>query len=130
MRTASPDRLSHLTSQEQQAATDFAKNIYRQFDDQVKSILLFGSRARGEAQPDSDMDLLVVLSDTTPDIVRAIRYLAVDVWLKHGIFLSTRVWSFDHWRKMEKLETSLYRNICEDGIRLERTDVEEKIGDS
>ncbi|MCB9743525.1 MAG: nucleotidyltransferase domain-containing protein [Alphaproteobacteria bacterium] len=30
-------------------------------------ILLFGSRARGDARPDSDFDLLVVLPDDTPD---------------------------------------------------------------
>jgi predicted nucleotidyltransferase len=123
--TVTSNQLSRLTSQEQQAAVDFAQKIYQQFDNQVKSILLFGSRARGEAEPDSDMDLLVILSDTPPDVVRAIRYLAADVWLKHGIFLSTRVWSFNHWRKMEKLQTFLYRNICRDGIRLERVSVEE-----
>jgi predicted nucleotidyltransferase len=29
-------------------------------------IILFGSRARGDAQPDSDIDLLVVLDDDVP----------------------------------------------------------------
>jgi uncharacterized protein len=30
-------------------------------------VILFGSRARGEATPDRDFDLLVILDDQTPD---------------------------------------------------------------
>ena len=32
-------------------------------------IYLFGSEARGEAGPDSDLDFLVVVPDDTPDVV-------------------------------------------------------------
>jgi len=31
-----------------------------------RRVILFGSRARGEAGPDSDVDLLVVVDDDTP----------------------------------------------------------------
>jgi len=109
---------SHLTDKERQAATDFANRVRQQFGDQVVSVLVFGSRARGEAEPDSDMDLLVIMSDAGPKIRRAIRYLAVEVWLKYGIYLSTRVWSRAHWGRLEELQTLLYRNICRDGINL------------
>ena len=36
-----------------------------------KAIILFGSRARGEARPDSDVDLLVVWRDETPPAFRS-----------------------------------------------------------
>ena len=36
-----------------------------------KAIILFGSRARGEARPDSDVDLLVVWRDENPPAYRA-----------------------------------------------------------
>jgi predicted nucleotidyltransferase len=112
------DAGSRLPAKERQAAVEFVDSVRQQFDGQVVSVLLFGSRARGEAEPDSDMDLLVVMSDAGPEIRRAIRYLAVEVWLKHGIYLSTRVWSQAHWRKLEELQTLLYRNIRRDGIKL------------
>ena len=112
------DAGSRLTDKERQAATDFANRVRQQFGDQVVSVLVFGSRARGEAEPDSDMDLLVIMSDAGPEIRRAIRYLAVEVWLKYGIYLSTRVWNRAHWGKLEELQTLLYRNICKDGISL------------
>jgi predicted nucleotidyltransferase len=107
-----------LTEIEQQAATEFVDKVRQQFDGQLISILLFGSRARGEAEPDSDMDVLIIMSQENSEIRRAIRYLAVEVWLKHGIYVSTRVWSRAHWQKLEEIQTLLYRNICRDGIDL------------
>ncbi|MBW1899271.1 MAG: nucleotidyltransferase domain-containing protein, partial [Deltaproteobacteria bacterium] len=34
----------------------------------VHRIELFGSRARGDADPDSDMDLLVIVNDLSPEV--------------------------------------------------------------
>jgi hypothetical protein len=64
------------------------------------------------------MDLLVVMYAVDLETRRAIRYLAVEVWLEHDIYLSTRVWDLAHWRKLEGLQTSFYRNICRDGVNL------------
>ena len=38
-----------------------------------RRVVLFGSRARGEARPDSDIDLLVILDDDTPADVIPVR---------------------------------------------------------
>jgi predicted nucleotidyltransferase len=114
----SENRLDCLTDKERRVATEFVSKVRERFGNQVLSIVLFGSRARGEAGADSDMDVLVVMSDDDLEMGREIRYLAVDVWLKHDIYLSTRVWSQDHWHKLEELQTLLYRNIRQDGISL------------
>ncbi len=37
---------------------------------QVRRVLLFGSRARGEARPDSDWDFYVIITPTAPAKVR------------------------------------------------------------
>jgi predicted nucleotidyltransferase len=39
----------------------------------IRRIILFGSRARGDAKPDSDLDLLVVTREATPAEQRAYR---------------------------------------------------------
>ena len=38
-----------------------------------RRVILFGSAARGEAGPDSDIDLLVILDDNTPPERRTLR---------------------------------------------------------
>jgi hypothetical protein len=58
------------------------------------------------------------MSRAGPGVRKEIRYLAVELWLEHDIYLSTRVWSQAHWRKLGELQTLLYRNIRRDGINL------------
>ncbi|MBN1876409.1 MAG: nucleotidyltransferase domain-containing protein [Anaerolineae bacterium] len=111
-------RFDSLSDQEQQAVSAFVDKIRQRFGCHLESAVLFGSRARGDATPDSDMDVLVVLDHVDLAIQREIRYLAVDVCLAYGIYLSTRVWSHAHWQTLATLQTMLYRNIQQDGLSL------------
>lgn len=52
----------------------------------IHRIELFGSRARGDAYPDSDMDVLVIVDDISPELEDYIRRRGqVFVWLLNGI---------------------------------------------
>ncbi|MDY7075809.1 MAG: nucleotidyltransferase domain-containing protein [Chloroflexota bacterium] len=118
MSTGQENRLDRLTNKERQVVMEFVEKVRQRFDGQLVAAVLFGSRARGEAELDSDMDVLVVMSNADPEIRKEIRHLAVEVWLEHDIYLSTRVWSRAHWCKLEELQTMLYCNIRRDGINL------------
>ena len=107
-----------LEGAELRTVTEFVEAVRDRFDGQVRAMILFGSRARGEAEPGSDMDVLVVMGSVDVSISKKIRHLAVEVWLKHGIYISTRVWSQAHWRRLAELQTLLYQNIRRDGIDL------------
>jgi predicted nucleotidyltransferase len=48
-------------------ATDVAQDLRDLFGDRLQRVLVFGSSARGDAGPDSDLDLLVVLSEGDGD---------------------------------------------------------------
>lgn len=109
---------NRITDREQEAIRAFVKRLGTKFGDQVLSIQLFGSRARGEAQPDSDMDIVVIVDHLGPELRKSIRFMAVDVWLEYGIYISTRVWSLGHWRELERLQTNLYKILQQDGIEL------------
>jgi len=110
--------VSELSPQESTIALAFVHRVCQQLGQQVRSIILFGSRARDEAQADSDMDILVIVSDLSFDTKKRIRNLAFDVWLEYGIFLSILVWSESHWQRHATLQTALYRNLQRDGIEL------------
>ncbi len=112
--------LKHLSPIEQQALQNFVQLLQEQFDDLIRLVILFGSKARGDSSPDSDLDLLVVVDSDDWRQHKQIRYLAVDICLKYDYTLdiSPRIWSVSHLREIEALQTSLYRNIQRDGINL------------
>ena len=113
-----PKSQSGLTVKERQVALEFVNKLRQRFNGQLLIAFLFGSRARGEANADSDMDVLLVMPSASPEVGKAVRYLAVECWLEHDIYLSTRIWSDAHWRKQGELRTLLYRNIQRDSIDL------------
>ena len=57
-------------------------------------IILFGSRARGTARPDSDLDLLIIEESDLPRYKRAVRYLRALV----GLF-PEKTWWYGHQMK-------------------------------
>ena len=64
----------------------------------VTRVMLFGSKARGTARPDSDIDLLVLTSDpVTPELRREISSRLFDVSLYNNIPLSSIVISEHDW---------------------------------
>jgi predicted nucleotidyltransferase len=111
--------LEHLLNPtERQALREFVQGLQEQFDGLIRSALLFGSKARGDSIPDSDLDVLIVVDSDDWRLHKRIRYLAADICLEYDLDLSPRVWSVSHLRKMQEIEASIYQNIQRDGISL------------
>jgi predicted nucleotidyltransferase len=110
--------LDRLNPREQEAILEFVRLLEEQFGDLVSSVALFGSKARGESAPDSDIDVLVVVNSDDWRMHKQVRYLAADVCLKYELNLSPRVWSLSHRREMAAISSLLYQNIQRDGINL------------
>ncbi len=58
--------------------------------EQLEDILLFGSRARGENRPNSDVDVLILLKDEFDygEMIRRTSSLVAELSLEHGIVIS------------------------------------------
>ncbi len=110
--------LEHLNPAEQQALTEFIHKLRERFDGGLRSAHLFGSRARGEGTPGSDLDVLIVVDSDDWRIHKEIRYLAADICFAYDLELSPRVWSANHLQEMEQLQGHLYLTIQRDGISL------------
>ncbi len=110
--------LMHLQPIERQALLELAQKLQEQFNHLILSVLLFGSKARGDSGPDSDLDVLIVVDSDDWQLHKQICYLAADVGLKYNLNLSPRIWSVSHLREMEEMEASLYQNIRRDGVSL------------
>lgn len=82
------------------------------------SIILYGSRARGDAREDSDWDIVVLLNK--PPMPHDERYaIAYELWDKGqniGEEINTLVYTKDQW---DSAPPSLFKyNVREEGIQL------------
>ena len=116
----SKSNLEHLPLLEQQALIEFSQTLQQQFGELVQSVLLFGSKARGEDTSFSDLDVLIIVNSDDWQLHKQICYVAVDVCLKYNyeLDISPRIWSVTHFQDLKAINASIYQNICQDGIIL------------
>jgi predicted nucleotidyltransferase len=107
-------------SNRQLALTEFVKRLRDSLSGNVVDVRLFGSEARGEATPDSDIDVLVVVQ---PEGERAtledrVIDIAFDVNLEFGVYVSPRVITPGILNDPVWRETPFIRNVAGESIPL------------
>ena len=85
--------------------------------DNLVSVILFGSRARGEAQPDSDVDLLLVVQDLhkASQSMDALDEAVFDLLLEYGLLLAVIPVEASQFARQGRL---LYRLASREGVRI------------
>ncbi len=86
---------------------------------QIEAIL-FGSYARGDAEPGSDIDVLILVDAPRQDISARnwqIGDLAAELLLDYGIVVSPIVENRDYFNKNVNV-LPFYRNVDREGVRI------------
>ena len=102
-----------LTRQEHQAADAFIKALHREYPDRIRDVILFGSKARGDSRPDSDIDILVLVDNDDWHFSHAISRIAARISLDYDVLLGPRVIRQARWRR-----SFLYLTVSSEGIPL------------
>src|SRR5665647_3957061 len=101
------------------------KNIVLMIKDSVRAtmpdatVILYGSFARGDNHPDSDMDVLILLNKdkVTRDDEKSVKYPLYDIEFETGQIISPLVISKPDWEKRHKI-TPFYENVLREGVIL------------
>ncbi len=108
--------MSKLKNQEKEALQTFVNYLEESIPDKTENISLFGSKARGDSQRNSDIDVLVILKEEDRPLRRTILRKAARISLEHDVLLSPRVIGAERWREMRGF--SLYLNVIREAISL------------
>jgi predicted nucleotidyltransferase len=71
-----------LSEAEAQALHKFQAWLAQTMPGQVERLILFGSKARGDAHAEPDIDVFLVLRDATPERRESVRDFTVDLMVK------------------------------------------------
>ena len=91
--------------------------IHRQ--DPSADAILFGSRARGDSQPDSDWDIIILVDEpkVTNEIEDKFRDGLYDLELDSGQIISAFIYPKKYWNSILTF-SPLYQNVSREGIKL------------
>lgn len=84
-----------LTDVDQKMLDKLAARVGEKAGSSVKAIWLYGSRARGEGAPESDLDVMVVVESDMEAWQEEFLELAHEVERQYGRFLHLKVLSYD-----------------------------------
>jgi predicted nucleotidyltransferase len=103
------------------AETD--RQIVREFQRRLAAVVpvvdlrVFGSRARGDAAPDSDLDVFIELEESTPDLRRRISEIAWEVGFEMDRVISTVVTTRAELEEGAMGANPLVLNVEREGVR-------------
>ncbi len=105
------------TSPHERAAEEFARRTRRALGDSVHGILLYGSTARGEAGERSDVDVMVVLTETPTGQQRdELIEVAFDVCLEYGVEIIPNIQSKERFESRQ--DHPFVQTVCGEGRTL------------
>jgi len=107
-----------LSELENKVLRGFIKYLTNLYPEQVVSIDLFGSKARGDAGPDSDIDLLIIVQDRDNIDRNKIYDYVLDAEFDHGINISLKIYNKDEYDKLVKMNVPFTANVQKERLTL------------
>jgi len=106
--------MTHLTEQEKKALALFKARAVRSLPDHTATIQLFGSKARGDAQKHSDLDVLVIVADGTwHDRIR-LSEISAHVMGETNVLISPKLFTRQQWQTMKQERAMFWQTIKHD----------------
>lgn len=102
--------------QAERIAREFAEDLRKSLGARVRQILLYGSRARGDAREGSDYDMLVVVDRRTPEVRSSVLEVERRLMDRYSVLIATVLRSEEEWRDSQGFPFA--RNIARESVPL------------
>lgn len=89
-----------------------------EYKDSVEEVVLFGSRARGDWNEDSDIDVLVIVSEPAAALKDRIIELSARLAAGSMAVPSVLTQTEGEWARLERAEANLHAEVEQQGVRL------------
>jgi predicted nucleotidyltransferase len=108
------DELS-LKRRDRKVIIEFVNDLQAEFDAVLQGVILYGSKARGDDGVESDIDLLVILTEFDWRDRNRITDIASHISLWQDVVLMPKVFSLERWQEMAKGPYPFFNEVFKDG---------------
>ena len=107
-----------LTKKEQAALKKFKAAVEKALAGKLVEIRLFGSKARGDARKDSDIDVLVITLSEDWRVCDVVYDIGTDILLETDVCISPKVLNTKEFSQLGDTGSPFIKNVLHDGIIL------------
>ncbi|MEW6672509.1 MAG: nucleotidyltransferase domain-containing protein [Thermodesulfobacteriota bacterium] len=106
----------NLSENEKQALRKLREELFARYP--IIDIRLFGSKARGQGDQDSDLDVMIEIPDYDRAVVAEIDDIIYRINLEHDVFISALVFGKNEVDDGPMSEAPVYKAIQREGVPL------------
>jgi uncharacterized protein (UPF0332 family)/predicted nucleotidyltransferase len=107
-------KASYLATPDRQVLARLLARLEEKCSDRIRRVILFGSRARGDADEESDLDVLIVAAGGEEQV----KAVTQQFERSETLYGTTLIFSEEEYRDWQRLKMPLYVNVRRDGIEL------------
>lgn len=116
------NRINGVNKIEEIALERFKETLVKRYGKQIDLIELFGSKARGDDDKDSDIDLLLIIKKKNRKLIDRIYDVVIDIDLNYELDISLKIFSKVEYNRLCRLQTPFMQNIADEGVLLWKAD--------
>jgi len=108
----------NLTQADKRWIEEFRRQLREQFPGVKAEVLIYGSKARGEANPDSDLDVLLIVPDEQAHRKKELRCLGYSLDPFGDVAPSIIAYTAGEWAKRLKSGSPFREAVDRDKVRV------------
>ncbi len=105
-----------LHPEEQVWLDGYSQALKREHADAVLRLVIYGSKARGDAHGESDIDLLLIVRDEAADLMRPLRRLGYTMAATSAMAPSIQAYTEGEWESLRGLRSPYRAAVEREGV--------------
>jgi predicted nucleotidyltransferase len=120
------EEVGGLTDSERTALIDYLARLRQLCGDRLLQVMLYGSKARGDSHPESDIDLFIVVQGELNGLKESLGQLSYAISLEYGVVLSDFVVDERRYQWMSQYREPLLVEVEREGVELWKSKLAER----